>query len=398
MNKPFRIALINQYDQGWVAGTEYIKNIILGLSALSHENRDDIEINLITSESIDNYILGLVEPCLKKIFFTEEIFGKQTFLKRINQKKENIFFKRPYYIYENFLKKANFDFVYPYFSSCNNEVSKKSAACIFDFQHKYLEKYFSKKEIFIRNRHFGNIAKYATTVILGSICAQKDFQNYFPHVASKSRVLSFRSVPSPEWFGGNSKDVQNKYSLPDKFFIVCNQFWQHKNHLAILEALNLLKKEGIHPIVVCTGHRQDYRRIHYFDEILKTIRRYDLDEQVFIVGLVPKIDQIQLMRRSIATIQPSLFEGWNTVVEESRCFGKHIILSDIPVHLEQNPPNGQYFDRNSTNSLAGVMANIWNNLLPGPDFNQEAIAKDNNKKDVQIFARNISEIFRKNHY
>jgi glycosyltransferase involved in cell wall biosynthesis len=397
MNKPFRIALINHYDQGWVAGTEYIKNIILGLSTLSYENRNNIEINLITSKSIDNSILNLIEPCLKKIFITEEILEAQTLLNNTKRKMASIFLKRPYYSYENFLKKASFDFVYPYFSSCNDEVSKKSAALIFDFQHKYLSKYFSKKEIILRNRHFGNIAKHAPTVILSSKCAQRDFHEFFPHAASKSKVLPFRSVPSPEWFEGNPKDFQNKYSLPDKFFIVCNQFWQHKNHLAILEAMNLLKKEGVHPIVVCTGHKQDYRLRNYFDDLLKTIRRYDLEKQVLILGLVPKIDQIQLLRRSIAVIQPSLFEGWSTVVEESRCFGKHIILSNIPVHFEQNPPNNKYFDCNSPNSLAVAMANWWKNLLPGPDHNQEVIAKDDNKKEVQLFARKFLEISRKNH-
>jgi glycosyltransferase involved in cell wall biosynthesis len=395
MTHPFRIGLINQYDQRWVAGTEYFKNIILGVSTLSHENRNVVEIYLITGRSTDKTILHLVEPHLKDIFFTEEIIGSQTFPKNIKRKIASIFFKRPYYLYENFLNKFAFDFVYPYFSPCDDDISKKSAAWIFDFQHKYLAKYFSKKEIFIRNRHFGNIAKYASEVIVSSKCAQRDFHEFFPQAASKSRVLPFRSVPSPEWFDGNPKDVQNKYSLPDKFFIVCNQFWQHKNHLAILESMNLLKMEAVRPMVVCTGHLQDYRRSGYYDEVLKTIRRYDLKEQIMILGLVPKIDQIQLLRRSIAVIQPSLFEGWSTVVEEARCFGKPIILSDISVHLEQNPPNCEYYDRNSPYSLAEVMAKWWKNLLPGPDIAQEAIGKENNKEEVRLFARKFLDIAKK---
>ena len=395
MNNPFRIGLVNQYDQNWIAGTEYFKNLILGVSSLSHENRNAFEIYFITSKSIDNSLLNVVEPYLKKIFFTEEIIGSQTFLKNIKRKIATIFFKRPYYIYENFFKKFAFDFIYPYFSPGDDDISKKSAALIFDFQHKYLPKYFSKKEIMIRNEYFRNIAKYASTVILSSKCAQRDFHEFFPYAASKTTVLPFRSVPSPKWFNVNPKDLQKKYSLPDKFFIVSNQFWQHKNHLAIFEAMNLLNKEGLRPIVVCTGHRQDYRRPGYYDEVLKTIRRYDLDEQIILLGLVPKIDQIQLLRRSIAVIQPSLFEGWSTVVEETRCIGKPIILSDIPVHLEQNPPNCEYFDRNSTYSLAEVMAKWWNKLLPGPDFVQEAIGQENNKEEVRIFAKKFLDIAKK---
>lgn len=395
MNNPFRIGLINQYDETWIAGTEYFKNIILGISSVSHENQNAFEIYLITRKSIDNNILTSVEPYLKKIFFTEEIIGSQAFPKNIKRKIATILFKRPYYVYEKFLKEFHFDFVYPYFSPCNDDISRKSAALIFDFQHKYLPKYFSKKEIMLRNEYFKNIAKYASTIVLSSKCAQKDFHEYFPYAASKTNVLPFRSVPSSGWYEGNPKDLQKQYSLPDKFFIVSNQFWQHKNHLVIFQAMNLLNKDGMRPVVVCTGHIQDYRRPGYYNDILKTIREYNLEEQIIILGLVPKIDQIQLLRRSIAVIQPSLFEGWSTVVEETRCFGKPILLSDISVHLEQNPPNCEYFDRNSPYSLAEVMAKWWKSLLPGPDFVQEAIGKEHNKKDVGIFAKKFLDIAKK---
>ena len=44
------------------------------------------------------------------------------------------------------------------------------------------------------------------------------------------------------------------------------------------------------------------------------------------------------MRQSVAVLQPSLFEGWSTTVEEAKSIGKTILLSDIPVHREQAPP------------------------------------------------------------
>lgn len=397
MNKPFRIALINQYDQGWIAGTEYIRNIIFGLSSLLPGEQNALEIGLITGKTNDDSLLKRTESCRGKIHFIEDILGPETFWKKTKWKTAGLVLNRPYYRYEEFLKKQGGDFIYPYVSPCDDSLSRNSAAWISDFQHKYLPRNFSRTEIFLRDRYFALIARCAPTVVLSSRCAQEDFHTFFPQAAHKSTVLSFTTVPAPEWFEGIPTDVQKKYSLPDRFFIVSNQLWQHKNHLAILEALYLLKAEGVLPIVVWTGQLSDYRRPGYNEVIGNTIREYQLERQVFILGLIPKVDQLQLMRRSIAVIQPSLFEGWSTVVEEARCIGKPIILSDIPVHFEQNPPNSEYFDHTSSESLAKSMAKWWEALSPGPNAGQEAAAKEKNRTDVLAFAKKFLEIAGKNH-
>lgn len=61
------------------------------------------------------------------------------------------------------------------------------------------------------------------------------------------------------------------------------------------------------------------------------------------------------MINAIALINPSNFEGWSTTVEESKSLGLPIILSDIPVHIEQAPPLGRYFKANSAEDLAAAM-------------------------------------------
>jgi len=397
MNEPFRITLINQYDQSWVAGTEYIRNIIFSLSSLLPGERNALEIGLITAKTNDDTLLKRTKSCRGEIHFLEDILGPGTFWKKTKWKTASLVLNRPYYRYEEFLKNQRVDFIYPYVSPCDDSLSRNSAAWISDFQHKYFPRNFSRTEILLRDRYFALIARCAPTVVLSSRCAQEDFHAFFPHAAHKSTVLSFKTVPAPEWLEGIPTDVQKKYSLPDRFFIVSNQLWQHKNHLAILEALNLLKADGVHPIVVWTGQLHDYRRPGYYEVIGKAIRAYQLERQVFILGLIPKADQWQLMRRSIAVIQPSLFEGWSTVVEEARCIGKPIVLSDIPVHLEQNPPNSEYFNHTSPESLAQTMAKWWMVFSPGPNAGQEAAAMEKNRADVLAFAKTFLKIAGKNH-
>jgi len=66
-----------------------------------------------------------------------------------------------------------------------------------------------------------------------------------------------------------------------------------------------------------------------------------------------------LMFNSISIINPSLFEGWSTTVEEAKTYGKNIILSDIPVHREQSPERCIYFDSSNAGELANIVLDIW---------------------------------------
>lgn len=62
-------------------------------------------------------------------------------------------------------------------------------------------------------------------------------------------------------------------------------------------------------------------------------------------------------------MQPSLFEGWSSFVEEARALGLPALLSDIPVHREQNPPGAKYFDPHDPEQLAGLL-DAWDDELP----------------------------------
>jgi len=82
-----------------------------------------------------------------------------------------------------------------------------------------------------------------------------------------------------------------------------------------------------------------------------------------LLGLVPYDDLSSLMHHALAVINPSLFEGWSTTVEEAKSQGKTVLLSDIPVHREQVPKRGHYFRPDAPEELAEAMlstAKSWN--------------------------------------
>ncbi|HEY9599672.1 MAG TPA: glycosyltransferase family 1 protein [Cyanophyceae cyanobacterium] len=392
MTKPLRIALIMQGGLNWVGGTEYIKNIIYALASQPADIQSTFELCLIVSKTLDDKLYEQVQPYLNQVFYQEDDLSPINLKNRIYWKILRTFQNYLNPQLELFLEEQKFDFVYPFFTTRRAKTRYRTAAWIPDLQHKILSEFCTKSEIQARDRSYGLIAKYASTVVMSSQSAQSDLIKFFPESTYKSRVLTFKTSAPDPWYEGDPHAVQKIYSLPERFFIVSNQFWQHKNHLTVFKALKLLQERAMYPIVVCTGHLHDYRQPDYANVILKTIHQLDLSRQVYLLGLIPKIDQIQLMRRSLAVIQPSLFEGWSTVVEDARCLGKQIILSNFPVHLEQNPPNSVFFDGHSPEALADCMATWWEQLTPGPDLEKEAIAKENNLKEVQAFGKRFLEI------
>lgn len=394
MSKPLRIGLFMQGGRDWMGGSEYIRNVIFALASLPPETRQTFEVSLIYGGSLDSEFRSRIESHVTKIYSLADSLEPLSYQNRLRWKLDRVFQKYKKPRFQSFLRKEGFDFLYPYVDEDVEKGTYRSAACIYDFQHKYLPHFYTEEALKKRDQEFSLIAHYSPQVILNSKSAESDFHQYFPDGAHKAIALPFKVSIDPAWYEGNPTQVQQTYCLPDRFFLVSNQFWQHKNHLLIFEALRLLKERAILPTVVCTGHIHDNRKPDYSDFLLQTIHKFGIAKQVCLLGLIPKFDQIQLMRKALCLLQPSLFEGWSTIVEEARCFAKPMLLSDLPVNIEQNPPNSSFFDRHSAEQLATLMEDAWLNLKEGPDLEGEAIAHAKNLREVETFGSRFLEIAR----
>ena len=72
--------------------------------------------------------------------------------------------------------------------------------------------------------------------------------------------------------------------------------------------------------------------------------------------------------------------------------GKPMILSDFPVHIEQNPPYSDYFERNNPEKLASLIKDYHLELKEGPCSDREAIAQIDNEKRIGAFGQKFLEI------
>jgi glycosyltransferase involved in cell wall biosynthesis len=396
MVRPINVGLLMHASPEWMGGVVYIQNLVKAIASLPKDDRATIKIHLITSSKTSSKfyqdLLPLVDTYQQIDFLSTKPLSRISRLleKLIPSLKNSLFSAHEI----NKIKKE-IDFFYPLIGE--REIfwnfPVKCVSWIPDFQHKYLPEFFSKHERMRRDKLHQKMIRDSNSIVFSSQTASNDFEKFYPESNIKLFVLKFCTTPEKSWLNENFKETQKKYNIPDNFFIISNQFWRHKNHIVVIEALNYLKKMSIRPVVVCTGTLGKKKHSIHVKELLSTIEKYELQSQVLFLGLIPRIDQIHLMRCSLAVIQPSLFEGWSTVVEDARTLGKVILLSNLPVHLEQNPPSALYFSPNSEVELAQGINQVLSRIDSCVDESQGSLIQGNkNCVYAQEFLKIASQI------
>lgn len=262
-----------------------------------------------------------------------------------------------------------------------------------DFQHVRLPHLFQADELAARDRSIRDIAMQQGVVVLSSEVSRADFRAFCPDYAATPRVWHFCSMIDTS--APPAIAPQQTFGLPEKYLYLPNQFWAHKNHITALRALARLKREyGLAIPLVCTGAQSDRRNEAHMASLLSFIDSEGLTGQVHLLGLLDRTDQTAVLRCAAAIVQPSLFEGWSTVVEDVRATGRPIFLSDIPVHREQAPQHCTYFAPESDAQLAAAVAAAWPMLSPGPDAAAEAAARQNVEQRILASARGFCDIAR----
>ncbi len=345
-----KVGFIGAVSKEWMGGLNYFNNLLFAIDSL---NNKELQIFVFVGKKTDEDIKNMFRKYATVI--EDRIFDRKS-LKWFLMKLEQKIFKTNFLL-ENILKK--YDIQVLSHSSITKFKNIKTINWIPDFQHIHLPQMFSKKEIENRDKSFIQIIKESDVVVLSSFDALKDLRKFSSEYQNKARVLQFVSQPNSRYFELNENDKNNvlkKYDIKDEFFYMPNQFWKHKNHMTVFTAINELKKDGIQICVVCTGHLADYRNKTYIDEIKNFIKINNLEKNIKLLGLVEYEDVFALIKFSKAVINPSLFEGWSSTVEECKSVEKNMILSDLDVHKEQYP-NATFFERNSVESLKNILKN-----------------------------------------
>jgi glycosyltransferase involved in cell wall biosynthesis len=339
--KKLKIVLLPQHFC-WAGGLEFIRNILNGLTAVIPLYEWQVLIALDEEFVNDDIYLQLQDYLANTIIIPEQI---------LYSSRNNDLAKT--------LERNNIDIILPVNSDLGANFPVPWLAYIPDFQHKYLHCYFTEHECFVRETAFSARLRDCKTVVVNSSAVKSDIIKFYPWInTERVKVLPFTPHPMPAWLGADPLKIKQKYGLPQDYFLICNQFWIHKDHPTAFHAFAQLENKNVH--LVCTGTLSDYRYPNYVEEQKALLNTLGISDRVHFLGHIPKLDQIGLLKGSIALVQPTLFEGGpgGGATYDAVALGISVLLSDIEVNQEVIGPEIYHFHQKDAEDLAKCMQKV----------------------------------------
>jgi len=331
------------YDDGWIGGVYYIKNLISALNLLGADEKPEIWMLSNKRESFDFIRKSTGYPHLNWLppALLTGIDGG------ISRKVRLLSRLAPWFV----KKQVRFDMIFPY----PIDTKLQQTVCwIPDFQDKRMPDFFKAEELEARTRQHRDYIENYRHLVLSSEAARQDFEEFYPDAKVNRYVVHF-AVFEPREAAVSEQAVLEKYALPGRFFYCPNQFWIHKNHDLVIRAVSLLKQRGVDVTVVFSGKEHDPRAPEHTSRLKAKVAAEGLESNVRFLGFIPREDQMVVFRKAISIIQPSLFEGWSTVIEDAKSVSQYVLASRIPANVEQANRNIEFFDPFKAEELAHRM-------------------------------------------
>mgnify|MGYP000075901770 CR=1 FL=1 len=359
-SKRKKIGLLLYDQKEWTGGFYYTLNLIRSLQFLPDAEKPHIyffyggnKIDISQEILQIKYPYASYAPLYVKINVLQRIINK---IKRFIRKDADLL---------GTYSSGTVDFMYPCLNlSLEGEFSFlkkiKKIYWIPDFQDKYYPDFFSKEELENREHLKLQFIEKKVPLAFSSYNAAADFKKFYPNATNKTNVLRFASI-LPDITDVVLNDVNRKYNINGPYFISPNQFWSHKNHIIVIEAIDILVKRGMPVKLFFTGKEFNLQAPEYAVNLKMKVQRLGLDENILFLGFIERSEQLILMKHAVAVIQPSLFEGWSTVIEDTKALDGRMIVSDLPIHREQCTENTEFFHPNDAEQLADKIAALSTN-------------------------------------
>lgn len=272
--------------------------------------------------------------------------------------------------------------VFPGQETLGFQLKGRLVASIHDLMHRYERHHgdFTLLRYLYREARFSKIARYADIILVDSEVGKSHVLESYRINAGKIETLPYIAPAyiynAPEM---PSDDLRRK--LPDRFFFYPAQFWPHKNHKRLLQALQIASKECPDMALVFSGHkRQNYKQILAYAEQL------GLSDRVSFIGYVEAKTVGWFYRQAVALVMPTFFGPTNIPPLEAIVCGCPVAVSGIYGMPEQLGKASLYFDPYSTEEIAQCLSQLWQSEEKRAELIQQGQEwlKDKSKGDFFI--------------
>jgi glycosyltransferase involved in cell wall biosynthesis len=280
--------------------------------------------------------------------------------------------------------------IYPSQDRWSYQIETPALVSIHDLMHRYERRFpevSANGQYDQREFQYWNICRIAKGILVDSQLGAQHVQEAYSVDPSKLHVLPYIA---PEYmFSQTAFDSSQRYFLPAKFIFYPAQFWDHKNHVHLLQAIADLKTEIPDIRLVLAGSKA-----HQFEAVQKRVRDLRLQDQVVFLGYVPDEDMPALYKKARALVMPTFFGPTNIPPLEAFVAGCPVAISDIYGMREQLGDAAIYFNPELPSSIGLAIRQLWTNDILCSQL-VELGRKHSEQWNQELFNRQLERILQK---
>jgi glycosyltransferase involved in cell wall biosynthesis len=225
----------------------------------------------------------------------------------------------------------------------------------------------------------------ATLVVADSEVGKEDILNFYGDVIEPDRVFVLPFLPSTvslaDVAGEDRQRVRRTYHLPERYVFYPAQFWPHKNHERIVEAIAALARTGVEVPVVFVGSAAGGIRSRTFASVTAKARSLGVAQLVRHLGYVSAEDMAPLYAEAVALVMPTFFGPTNIPILEAWSLDCPVLTSDLRGVREQAGDAAVLVDAASADAIADGIRHLWSDDV----LRTTLIA--NGRKRLSIYSR-----------
>lgn len=147
--------------------------------------------------------------------------------------------------------------------------------------------------------------------------------------------------------------ARGRFGLEGPYLLYPAQFWPHKNHACLVEALALLAEQGHTPALVLSGSEKGNRA-----HIEQLARDRGVHGSLRFTGFIERATLLALYREAAAMVYPSFGGPENLPPLEAFALGCPVVAADVPGAREQLGDAALLADPRSPAAFAAAIASV----------------------------------------
>lgn len=230
---------------------------------------------------------------------------------------------------------------------------------VHDLMHRYERRFpevSADGEYEAREFHFSETCRWAKGILVDSELGKS--QLVASYGVDPGKVFPLPYV-APSWIydydGRDDAAVRDKYGLPEKYFFYPAQFYRHKNHSGLIDAVARMRTTHPDARLVLVGAKER----NGYEEVRGQVTALGLDENVIFAGYVEDREMAAFYTQARALVMPTYFGPTNIPPLEAFALGCPVATSRIYGNPAQVGDAALLFDPSLITEIHTCLVRLW---------------------------------------